>query len=74
MELNYEEIFTDEEEPDDGNLAKKLEQAAINMSNPQTIPPYSAFYIFDPSNKWGILRWILGIAIVKKYLKFSYFS
>ncbi|CDI97618.1 voltage dependent calcium channel type d subunit [Echinococcus multilocularis] len=54
MEMNYEEVFAEEEEPDDGNLASKLEQMEINMANPQTIPPYSAFFIFDPTNKFRI--------------------
>lgn len=51
MEMNYEEILPDEEEQDEAALAAKLEQLTINPANPQTIPPHSAFFIFDPANK-----------------------
>ncbi|KAM7535333.1 hypothetical protein Aperf_G00000089647 [Anoplocephala perfoliata] len=54
MQLNYEEILPDEEEQDEAALAAKTEQATTHTSNMQRIPPYSAFFIFDPSNKFRI--------------------
>ncbi|KAM3175291.1 hypothetical protein ACTXT7_008792 [Hymenolepis weldensis] len=54
MEMNYEEILPDEEEQDEAALAAKLEQSTINPANPQTIPPHSAFFIFDPANKFRV--------------------
>uniref|UniRef100_A0A5K3EJD7 Voltage-dependent L-type calcium channel subunit alpha n=1 Tax=Mesocestoides corti TaxID=53468 RepID=A0A5K3EJD7_MESCO len=54
MEMNYEEMFAEEEEQDDGHMASKSELNETNTANPQTIPPYSAFFIFDPTNKFRI--------------------